>query len=46
MPNYQIKINGGLWERKSCGTTLSLHSSLLGKKTTSKDKTCTHHNSS
>ncbi len=46
MPNYQIKISGGLWERKSCGTTLSLDSSSLSKKTTNKDKTCNHHNSS
>jgi hypothetical protein len=37
MPNYQIRTSGHLWERKSCGTTLTLDFSTLGKKTTNKD---------
>jgi hypothetical protein len=46
MHNDQIKTSGCLWERKSCGTTFTLVSSTLGKKTTVKDKACTHRNSS
>jgi len=42
MPNYQIKTIGCLWEGKLCGTTLTLDSNTLGRKTTNKDKTCTH----
>ncbi len=38
MPNYQISISGCLWERKSCGTTLTLDFSTLGKKTIDKIK--------
>jgi hypothetical protein len=38
MPNYQISTSGCLWERKSCGTTLTLDFSTLGKKTTNKIK--------
>jgi hypothetical protein len=38
MPNYEISTNGCLWERKSCGTTLTLDFSTLGKKTTNKIK--------
>ncbi len=45
MPNYQIRTSGRLWDKKSCGTTLTLNSSTLGKKTNVKDKTCTHCNS-
>jgi len=40
MPNYQIKTNGRLWEKKLCGTTFTLDSSTLSKKTIDKDKTC------
>ncbi len=43
-PKYQIKTSGCLWERKSCGTTHTLDSSTLSKKTTNKNKTCTHCN--
>ncbi len=46
MPNYQIKTSGRLWEGKLCGTTLTLDSSTLGKKTINKNKACTNHNSS
>ncbi len=45
MLNYQINNNGRLWERKSYGTTFTLESNTLNKKTTNKDKTCTHRNS-
>jgi hypothetical protein len=45
MPNYQIKTNGNLWERKSSGTTFTLDFSILSKKTTNRDKACTHQNS-
>ncbi len=32
MPDYQIRTSGHLWERKLCGTTLTLDPSTLGKK--------------
>jgi len=29
MPNYQIRTSGHLWERKLCGTTLTLEAAKL-----------------